>query len=34
MAVLSNFAASSLVGEITPLLGEFLPSVFVVWAFH
>jgi hypothetical protein len=33
MAMLSNFAASRLVGEITPLLGDFQPSILVVWAF-
>jgi hypothetical protein len=32
MAMLSNFAAR-LVGEITPLLGNFQPSILVVWAF-
>jgi hypothetical protein len=34
-AMLSGFAASPrLLSEITPLLGDFQPSVFVVWAFH
>ncbi len=35
MAMLSNFAACPrLLGEITPFLGDFQPSIFVVWAFH
>jgi hypothetical protein len=32
-SMLRNFAASPrLVGKITPLLGDFQPSIFVVWA--
>jgi len=35
VAMLSSFAASlRLLGEITPFLGGFQPSIFLVWAFH